>query len=58
MTNNPATHDEAFRQADKDHTGNAINARTDDMKTKLDSKTDQLQRKYADKDESEGSTER
>lgn len=58
MTDNPATHDEAFRQADKDHTGNAINARTDDMKTKLDSKTDRLQDEILDKDAEQGSTGR
>ena len=51
MANTPSDRDDGFAQVDKQRTGNAVNARTDDMKIKLDSETDRLRENYVDKDD-------
>lgn len=48
MAHQPPDPKNLFEKADRDHTGNAINARTDEMKTRLEQKTEHLRDKYVD----------
>lgn len=50
MAHHPPDPKNLFEKADRDHTGNAINARTDEMKTKLEQKTEHLRDEYVDQD--------
>jgi hypothetical protein len=45
-------HDEAAR-LDREYTGDAVNARTDELKKELNRETEQLQRKYEESGEPE-----
>ena len=58
MAHHPPDPKNLFEKADRDHTGNAINARTDEMKTKLEQETAQLRDKYVDQGTDEDTTQR
>ncbi|MEO5732544.1 MAG: hypothetical protein ABIQ87_02500 [Rubrivivax sp.] len=45
-------HDEAAR-LDRERTGDAVNARTDELKKELNQETDRLQRKYVESEKPE-----
>ena len=50
-TKNESTRDEAAR-LDRQYTGDAVNARTSELKQDLERRTDTLERKYEDSGES------
>jgi hypothetical protein len=56
-TTTPPNRDKTFAEADRDHTGNAVNARTDEMDRKLDKQAKTLRRDIADKSDDGQTTE-